>query len=69
MEFYKRQEGNPNSDFLTDKHAIIVTNWSSFPYEAIAFDESAAIGLLLEKTPFTLGTGGFVRITFSGTGN
>jgi hypothetical protein len=54
----------PHVDFLTDRSAVIVTNWSSFPYERIAFDGAAPVELLLGRTPGMTQTGAFVRVSF-----
>lgn len=56
-------------DFMTDKLAIVITNWSSFPYERIKFDSSDPIELLLAPTPFTSSQGMFVVIAFRGRGS
>ena len=59
-------EGRPNSVFLLDKLAAVVTNWSSFPYEDIKFDDSANEELLASDTKGVCGNGCFVRVTHRG---
>jgi hypothetical protein len=69
VDFNKFQEiGRPNSDFLTDKHSIVVTNWSSFPYEDIRFDDAVACELLVEPSHHATATGCFVKVLFKGLG-
>lgn len=36
----------PSDDYLFDKCAAVVTNWSSFPYENIAFDDSTPVTII-----------------------
>jgi NRPS condensation-like uncharacterized protein len=56
-------------DFMTDKLAVVITNWSSFPYERIKFDNSDPIELLLAPVPFTSSQGMFVMIAFRRDGS
>jgi hypothetical protein len=56
-------------DFMADKGAAVVTNWSSFPYEDIKFDASSPIELLLAPTPFTSSQAMFVVVAFRGQGS
>jgi hypothetical protein len=65
-DFNNFVEGRPNSVFLLDKLAAVVTNWSSFPYEEIKFDASANLELLASDTKGVCGNGCFVRVTHSG---
>lgn len=59
--------GSP--DFMADKGAAVVTNWSSFPYENIIFDHSSPVELLLAPTPFTSSQAMFVVVAFRGKGS
>lgn len=65
-DFNNFVEGRPNSVFLLDKSAGVATNWSSFPYEEIKFDDFANIELLASDTPGVCGNGCFVRVTHKG---
>ncbi len=65
-DFNNFVEGRPNSVFLLDKSAAVVTNWSSFPYEEIKFDGSANKELLASDTKGVCGNGCFVRVTHRG---
>ena len=62
-DFNSFKEGRPNSIFLLDKLAGVVTNWSSFPYEEIKFDTSVNEQLLATDTKGVTGNGCFVRVT------
>lgn len=67
-EFPRYRSGRPNTDFLNDRRTCIISNWSSFPYEHIHFDVSTVEELLVEDVPMMSPCGGFVHITFRGTG-
>ena len=62
---YSRFQGKgvspPPPDYLTDRHAVIVTNWCSFPYEDIMFDCCHFEELLMANT-WVGSSGAFVRI-------
>ncbi len=68
LDLHKYHDGRPNVDFLMDKGAAVVTNWSSFPYEEILFDGIATTELLLENTPMMTHNGAFARVSFRGAG-
>lgn len=58
--------GSP--DFMADECAAVVTNWSSFPYQDILFDQAGPTELLLAPTPFTSSQAMFVVIAWRGQG-
>ena len=58
--------GNP--DFMADTGAVFISNWSSFPYENILFDEISPSELLLSPTKYTSSQAMFVVIAFRGQG-
>ena len=66
-KFYPGQR--PNSDFLSDKQAAVVTNWSSFPYERIRFDDSEACELLIAPPKFSTNLALFAFVGFKGCGS
>lgn len=62
-------EGFPNCDFHNDPRAVMVTNWSSFPYQDIRFfndneAQSGARTLLVEKPTSMFLLGGFAIVGF-----
>ncbi len=61
--------GRPNSDFLSDKLAAVATNWSSFPYERILFDDSEACEVLIAPPKFSTNVGLFAYVGFKGCGS
>ena len=65
-DFCPENYGLPNCDFVMDPTAVVVTNWSSFPYEEMKFGNlsAAPLELILEGTPFMAGTGAFIRMSF-----
>ena len=58
--------GSP--DFMADEGAAVITNWSSFPYENIKFDNTSPAELLLAPTKFTSSQAMFVIVSFKGQG-
>ncbi len=68
---YKERYGSlcGSPDFMADKAAAVVTNWSSFPYENIRFDSISPLELLLAPTPFTSNQAMFVVVAFQGQGS
>lgn len=58
--------GLPHCDFIMDQNAVVVTNWTSFPYEKITLGDhhSSPVELLLEGAPYMTGTGAMVRVSF-----
>eukprot|EP00349_Pseudokeronopsis_sp_Brazil_P002142 CAMPEP_0202964912 /NCGR_PEP_ID=MMETSP1396-20130829/9036_1 /ASSEMBLY_ACC=CAM_ASM_000872 /TAXON_ID= /ORGANISM="Pseudokeronopsis sp., Strain Brazil" /LENGTH=453 /DNA_ID=CAMNT_0049687431 /DNA_START=44 /DNA_END=1405 /DNA_ORIENTATION=- len=67
-EFSRFHSGRPNSNFLNDRRAVLISNWSSFPYEHIHFDVSTVEELLVEDVAMMSSCAGFVHITFHGQG-
>lgn len=69
-DFHMFADGRPSNDFLNDSDAVVVTNWSSFPYDRIRFDNvaegcSAKVqSLILEEAPMMTTTGAFAIISF-----
>ena len=55
----------PVPDYLTDRHAVIVSNWSSFPYNDIHFD-SCHFELLRMADSWVGTSGAFVRVVDQG---
>jgi hypothetical protein len=51
----------PPPDYLTDRHAFIVSNWSSFPYDDIQFD-SCHFNELRMADSWVGSSGAFVRV-------
>jgi hypothetical protein len=51
----------PPPDYLTDRHAVIVSNWSSFPYDDIQFD-SCHFDELRMADSWVGSSGAFVRV-------
>jgi hypothetical protein len=39
------------TDFWSDRHTALVTNWTSFAYEDVVFGENAALEVLMPKQP------------------
>eukprot|EP01040_Poterioochromonas_malhamensis_P004138 gene4138-4430_t len=60
------RQGFPNCDFMTDVNTIVVTNWTSFPYNEVIFgdDMTSPEELILEENPLLSIAGAFVRISF-----
>jgi len=62
---YRRFHGDrskPQPDYFTDRHAVIVSNWSSFPYEDIRFGDSCCFEELRMADSWVGTSGAFVRV-------
>jgi hypothetical protein len=67
MEYDRFHDGSPNAEYLTDQSAALVTNWASYQYDDIRFDNSSVQELLIDTSYAyggLCGVGCFVIVTF-----
>lgn len=69
LDYHKHHEGAPHVNFADSKPTVIVTNWSTFPYESISFDGCTPSEVLLEGAQAMSGILGFVTVSFQGKGD
>ena len=67
MEYDQYHDGSPHAKYLTDKSSALVTNWASYQYDDIKFDNSLVQELLVDPSYAYGGLCGvacFVVVTF-----